>query len=491
MKPPMYIAIDLGAASGRVMSGTFTDQGLQLTEVHRFANGGVRLGDHLYWDILHQWDEVKNGLHQARNQFGETSFNSIGLDSWGIDYGLLDANDTLIQNPYHYRGPHANNMVEAVLEVIPAEEVYAQTGNQLIQINSLYQLYSMVRANSPVLSIAQTFLNIPDLFNFFLTGEKANEFSITSTSQCYNPIEKTWAYDLLSRLNIPAHIFGQVIPSGTVLGPLRSSLQTELRLETPVVAIAGHDTGSAVAAVPAEQEDYIYLSSGTWSLMGVELNTPMISPEILQANMTNEGGYGGITRFLQNIVGLWILQECRRLWAQFGEPFDFPTLNQMATASPAFGPQINPGDTRFLGPLNMIEEIQSYCQETKQQVPTEKGAIIRCILESLAMEYRWVAEQIDRLTGKHHPVIYIIGGGSKNDLLNQFTANATGRTVMAGLEEATTIGNILVQAIATGQIASLAEGRQIVRQSFPMRSFEPQETDAWDAAYQRYKTLKA
>ncbi|MBN1266526.1 MAG: rhamnulokinase [Anaerolineales bacterium] len=490
MKPPTFLAIDLGAASGRVIVGTLNDQNLQLTRVHRFPDSGVRLGQHLYWDFLRLWSEIKKGLWQAGNQFGQ-SYKSIGLDSWGVDFGLLDASDCLIQNPYHYRDSHTDGMMEAVFSVVSAEEVFSRTGNQLMQINSLYQLYSMVKSGSPALSIARTFLNIPDLFNFFLTGEKASEFSIASTTQCFNPVEKTWALELLSSLGIPTHIFGEILPSGTVLGPLQSSLAAELGLNNiPVVAVAGHDTASAVAAVPATDKDYIYLSSGTWSLMGVELDTPMLSPAVLKANMTNEGGYGNKTRFLQNIVGLWMLQECRRQWSRAGVDYDYDILNQMAAAAPAFGPLVNPGDSRFLAPEKMVEEIQSFCSETGQEVPTGKGAVVRCVLESLAMEYRWAADQIDRLTGKEYPVVYIIGGGSKNQLLNQFASNATGKTVIAGLEEATAIGNILVQAIAVGEIVSLAEGREIVRQSFPMKTYEPKDTADWEAAYSRYKKLR-
>lgn len=491
MKASTYLAVDLGAESGRVMAGTLNAQGLlQLAEVHRFPNGGIRLGEHLHWDVLRLWHEIKTGLQQAGTQVGP-NLRSIGLDTWGVDFGLLDAQDNLIGNPYHYRDARTDGMLEAVFDIVPRDEVYAQTGIQFMQLNSLYQLFAMVQANDPALSIARTFLTMPDLFNFFLTGVKFNEFSNATTTQCFNPVTKNWALELLAALGIPTQIFGQIVPPASVLGNLRPSIAAELGLaEISVVASAGHDTASAVAAVPASTDDYIYLSSGTWSLIGVELAEPLINVESLAANMTNEGGVGGKIRFLKNIVGLWMVQECRRQWASQGTKYSYVDLTQMAAAAPAFGPLVDPGNNRFLAPEDMVVAIQTYCQETGQIVPTEKGAILRCSLESLALEYRWVAEQIDHLTGKKHPVIHIIGGGAQNKLLNQFAANATGRTVIAGPVEATAIGNILVQAIAMGEIASLAEGREIVCNSFEVETYEPQEVSTWGEAYQRYTRLK-
>jgi rhamnulokinase len=490
MKGSTYLAVDLGAESGRVVSGTFTDQGLQLEEVHRFANGGVRLGDHLYWDMLRLWSEIKAGLWQAGSLAGDR-MRSIGLDTWGVDFGLLDANDNLIGNPYHYRDSRTDGMMERVFAGVSREEVYASTGIQFMQINSLYQLFAMSKANDPALSIARTFLNMPDLFNFFLTGEKANEFTVSTTTQCYNPVKQAWAFDLMAALDVPTHIFGEIVPPGTVLGQVLPTVADELGLSgVSVVAGAGHDTASAVAAVPASSQDYIYLSSGTWSLMGVELDQPMINAESLAANMTNEGGVGSKIRFLKNIVGLWMLQECRHQWSRCGFDYDYNQLSKMAFEAPAFGPLVNPGDDRFLAPEEMVTAIQSYCQETNQAVPTSEGAIVRCVLESLAMEYRWVAEQLDRLIGKVHATIHIIGGGSQNRLLNQFTANATGKEVVAGPVEATAIGNILVQAIAVGAIDSLVEGREIISHSFAVETYHPENVATWDHAYECYKNLK-
>jgi rhamnulokinase len=472
------------------MLGSLDMGGLRLEEVHRFPNGGVRLGRHLYWDVLRLWSEIKAGLQRAGSEHhGE--IKSIGVDTWGVDFGLLDANDNLIGNPYHYRDPHTDGMMAAVFARVPKQEVYAQTGAQFIQFNSLYQLFAMLQSGDPALDITKIFLNIPDLFNFFLTGFKASEFSIATTTQCYNPSTQAWAFDLLNALELPTHIFGQIVPSGTLLGGLRPEISEELGLPSAtVVASAGHDTASAVAAVPAAAADFLYISSGTWSLVGVELEQPLISAESLEANITNEGGVGGKFRFLKNIIGLWLVQECRRQWAQAGMEHSYADLSRMAAKAPAFGPLIDAADPRFLAPRDMPAAIQACCRESGQAAPQDKGAILRCALESLALEYRRVAEQIDRLTGIFHPTIHIIGGGSQNRLLNQLTAKATGRTVIAGPAEATAIGNILVQAIAMGEISSLAEGREIVRNSIKPEIYEPQMTSEWDEAYERYLAIK-
>ena len=485
-----FAAVDLGAASGRVILGSLNKRKLQLQEIHRFSNAGVLVGNSLHWDVLRLWSEIKIGLYQAGAQ-SKNGLRSIGLDTWGVDFGLLDSNDNLIGNPFHYRDSRTDGMMDAVFEKTPRDDVYAQTGIQFMQLNSLFQLFAMVLANDPALSVAQTFLNTPDLFNFFLTAVKANEFTISSTTQCYNPTTSDWAASLLASLKIPTHIFGEIVAPGTVLGNLRKSLEDELGLaNTSVIASAGHDTASAVAAVPTSTPDYIYLSSGTWSLMGVELDKPMINLESLAANMTNEGGVNNKIRFLKNIVGLWLVQECRRIWTVEGTEYSYDEIVKMASQAPAFGSLVVPDDNSFLAPQSMPVAIQAFCQDSGQAVPESKGGIIRCVLESLALEYRWVAEQIDRLTGKQYPLIHIIGGGTQNKLLNQFAASATGRTVITGPVEATAIGNILVQAIAIGEISSLAEGREIVRNSFDVETYEPQDSAAWDEAYERYKNLK-
>jgi rhamnulokinase len=489
MKTSIYMAVDLGAESGRIIVGKYDGKRLQLEEVHRFSNSAVWLGEHLHWDVLHILQEIKRGFALGAHKYG-SALRSIGFDTWGVDFGLLAAEDTLIGNPYHYRDSRTNGMMDYAFSHVPQEEIFERTGIQFMQLNSLYQLLSMVKTNSPALAIAKTFLNMPDLFNFFLTGYKVNEFTISTTTQCYDTLQREWAFDLLASLGIPTKIFGEVIPPGTNLGSMRASLADEFGLSSvSVVASAGHDTASAIAAVPASSSDYIYLSSGTWSLLGVEIDQPNISPESMKANMTNEGGAGNKICFLKNIVGLWLVQECRQQWVRQGARYSYDDLTQMALGAPAFGPLITPGDSRFLAPSDMPSAIQAYCQETGQTVPEDKGAIVRCALESLALEYRWVSEQIDRLMDKHYPVIHIIGGGTKNKLLNQFVADSTGRTVISGPVEAAAVGNILVQAIAMGDIASLAEGRAVVRDSFEVETFYPSNTAAWDEAFQCYQHL--
>ncbi len=485
MKSSAYLAVDLGAESGRVISGSITENRLQLKEIHRFQNRSVCLNEHLYWDILNLWQEIKRGLYLA-----DTPVRSIGLDTWGVDFGLLDRHDTLVENPYHYRDKRTDGIMEAVFKIAPRDQIYAKTGIQFMQLNTLYQLFSMVKDKSSALSSAESLLNMPDLFNFFLTGRKANEFTISSTTQCYNPTKKNWDFDTLTQLDIPTKIFGEIVAPGTLLGKLRPSIAQEIGYSTSVIAGAGHDTACAIAAVPASTEDYIYLSSGTWSLMGVLLDRPLINAESLAAEMTNEGGVDGKIRFLKNIVGLWLVQECRRQWAREGKKYSYADLTKMAAKAPPFSSLIIPGESRFMAPKNMADEIQAYCRENGQTVPETKGAIIRTVLESLALEYRWVAKQIDRLTGKRYHLIHIIGGGTQNKLLNQFTASAIGKTVVTGPVEATAIGNILIQAIAMGEIFSLSEGQAIVKSSFDVETYHPKHQSAWDQAYTRYKNLK-
>jgi rhamnulokinase len=470
--------------------GRLDDDKLRLEEVHRFPNGPVRVGDSLYWDVLHLWSEIQKGLALASQACGGR-LSSVGLDTWGVDYGLLDRNDVLLGNPYHYRDSRTNGMLEAAFQIVPRAEIYRQTGIQFMQLNSLYQLLSMALAGSPALAAARTFLNLPDLFNFWLTGRKASEFTIASTTQCYDPCAGDWARPLLERLGLPAGIFQPILAPGAVLETIRPGLADEIGCgPAKVIASSSHDTASAVAAVPASGPDYIYLSSGTWSLMGIEIPEPIISAQTLEYNFTNEGGVGGTIRFLKNIMGLWLVQECRREWAKEGQAYSYDEITRMAGEATAFGPLIPVSNPLFLAPDDMPTRIQAFCQKSGQRVPVERGEIVRCALESLALEYRQVADRVDSLRGRRHPVIHIIGGGSQNTLLNQFTADATGRTVIAGPVEATATGNILVQAMALGVLPSLAEGRALVRRSFDVKVFEPQHTPAWDEAYERYQRLQ-
>jgi rhamnulokinase len=487
--PKSFLAIDLGAESGRAMLGRIDDH-LTLDELHRFSNGPVQVADHIHWDVLRLWAEIQNSLRIAAGS-GGGSLAGIGVDTWGVDFGLLDAADRLIGNPYHYRDARTNGMIEAAGAMIPLEEIYHQTGIQFMQLNTLFQLFAMRQQHDPALHSAKSLLTMPDLFNFWLTGVKANEFTDATTTQCYNPREKRWASELLAALDLPEHIFGQIVPPGTVLAPLRASVAADASCERiPVLAVGSHDTASAVAAVPAEGNDFIYISSGTWSLIGIESHEPIINTASLKYNLTNEGGVCDTIRFLKNIMGMWLLQECRRQWAKAGKNYSYDDLTSLATQSPALQSFVFVGDHRFLAPGDMVERIQGFCRETGQPVPQTHAEVVRCILESLALEYRWSTEKLRELSGKALPVIHIIGGGSRNQLLNQFTANATGCQVIAGPVEATAIGNILMQAIGLRHLTSLEAGRSLVRRSFDVTTFEPQNSPAWDEAYSRYLALR-
>jgi rhamnulokinase len=484
-----FLAIDLGAESGRAILGGI-DERLTLDEIHRFSNGPVRVGNHIHWDVLRLWTEIQNGLGIAAES-GSRLIAGIGLDTWGVDFGLLDASDQLIGNPFHYRDARTDGMVEAAYQIISREEIYNQTGIQFMQLNTLFQLFAMRHENDPALQSAKTFLTMPDLFNFWLTGRKANEFTISTTTQCYNPREERWASELLTALDIPAHIFQQIIQPGTVIEQIRTSIAEDASCERiPVIAVGSHDTASAVAAIPAANNDFIYISSGTWSLIGIESAEPIINEDSLQYNLTNEGGVCSTIRFLKNIMGMWLLQESRRQWAKTGKNYSYDELTNLAAEGPALKSFIFVGDDRFLAPGNMVDRIQAFSRETEQPVPQSHAEVVRCILESLALEYRWGTEKLRELSGKSLPIIHIIGGGSRNRLLNQFTADATGCEVIAGPVEATAIGNILLQAIALQHLSSLAEGRALVRRSFDVTSHEPRNRSPWDEAYERYLALR-
>jgi rhamnulokinase len=497
-----FAAIDLGAESGRVMLARFDGARLATEEAHRFPNVPVRAAGTLYWDVLRLWADIQQGLAAVAQRAGGP-IASVGVDAWGVDFALLDRDGQLLGSPVHYRDERTQGMLEEAFRRAPRAEIFAHTGIQFMPINTLYQLLALVTRGSPALDAASQLLTIPDLFNFWLSGVQANEFTNATTTQCYDPRAGDWAWNMLKQLGIPAGIFGPIVQPGTSLGPLRPPLAAELGLGparatspgqgiTPVqvIAPASHDTGSAVAAVPFERARAIFLSSGTWSLMGVELPQPIINAQTLAYNFTNEGGVGGTTRLLKNIMGLWLVQECRRAWASQGQTYSYAQLMQLAEQAPAFASLVVASDERWLPPGDMPARIQAFCRETGQPVPETAGSLVRCALESLALEYRWVAERLDELTGEHQDTIHIIGGGAQNALLNQFTADATGRLVVAGPVEATALGNVLVQAMAGGHIASLAEGRALIRHSLPVQTFEPHSSQAWAATYQRYLHLK-
>lgn len=486
---PAHLAFDLGAASGRAILGRRQDNRLALEEVHRFPNHGVRLPSGLHWDVLQIWSEMQHGLAKAVTACGG-SLQSVAVDTWGVDFALLATDDSLLANPYHYRDRRTDGILERAFARMPRAEIYRRTGVQTMQINSLFQLLVMVEAGSPLLDVAGRFLNMPDLFNFWLAGVKVNEFTIATTSQCYSPLLDDWDGELLQAMDIPTHLFGELHGPATPLGALRPGVCDETGARSVPIVAAGHDTACAVAAVPATGSGFIFLSSGTWSLMGIEAAEPIITAASRDAEMTNEGGVAGTYRFLKNIMGMWLLQECRRTWRQEGSDLSYDDLTGLAAGAPAFGPFVLPDDDRFLAPGDMPARIQAFCAETGQAVPQTRGEIVRCILESLALTYRGVANHLEILSGRALPVIQIIGGGSQNRLLNQFTADATGRKVVAGPVEATAIGNVLLQMLALGEIGSVAEGRQLVRRSFDLETYRPRNHDGWDEAYEQFCSLQ-
>ena len=485
----VYLAIDLGAESGRAILGRFDLHRLRLEEVHRFPNGPVRVGDHLHWDVLHLWSEIQHGLHNAAERCGQ-GLSGIGLDTWGVDYGLLDEKDQLIGNPYHYRDARTEGMVEAGLQIVSRDRIYQRTGAQFFQLNSLYQLLSQKLTADPALSIAYSFLNIPDLFNFWLTGRKASEYTVASTTQCSDPRQRDWAYDLIKDFGLPAAIFQPMLQPGTIYGELRPSLARQVGIQPLLVAAIGsHDTASAVAAVPADHERVAFISSGTWSIVGAELDQPAITPASLELDFTNEGGVGGKTRFLKNISGLWLIQECRRCWAAEGQSYTYDELTALAEKAPAFRTLIHPNDPVFIAPGEMPRRIRQYAVDRRQPAPQEVGEFVRAGLEGLALTYRRVINEMEKALGYSMEAIHIVGGGSRNRLLNQFTADAVGLPVIAGPVEATAVGNILVQAVALGQLKSLEEIRAVVRASFQLEFFQPGLKDPWDAVYEPWQGL--
>lgn len=463
------LAVDLGAESGRVTAVHFDGRGLRLEELHRFPNPTVTVDGTLHWDFPYLWQEIQAGIERGK----ALQPASLGVDTWGLNFGLLDAQGNLLGNPVHYRDSRTGGMMEKVFKIVPCRQLFAQTGIQFMPINTLYQMMSLVESQSPLLEIADTFLTAPDLLNYWLTGAKACEFTNATTTQMFNPRAGAWAVDMLEKLNIPTHIFPEIIQPGTNLGEYEG---------IPVIAPACHDTGSAVAAVPAQTRRFVYISSGTWSLVGVEVADPVSNAAALAANVTNEGGVYGTYRLLKNVMGLWIVQQCRAAWKEQGSLYSYRDLVEMATAAPALACLIDPDDPIFLSPGDHPQRVRGFCQKTGQPVPESKGAVIRVVLESLAVKYHAVINTLGELSGQSVDVIHIIGGGVQNELLNQMTADVTGVPVVAGPIEATVIGNALVQLIAHGEIDDLGQARQIVGEMKELKQYEPQEKTEWQAA---------
>ena len=483
-----FLAFDLGAECGRGVLGRFDGEKIALEELHRFPNGGVRVLDSLHWDVLRLWSEMKNALSLCARRKEE--LKGLGVDTWGVDFALIGVDDSLLGLPYHYRDLRTDGMLDKAFDRLSREKIFSHSGAQFMQINTLYQLLSMVIRESPLLKVADTLLMLPDLFNLWLTGRKVCEFTNATTTQFYDPRQKCWSREICNAFDIPYGLLPEVVQPGTQIGTLLPTVSDDTGLgEIPVTVPGSHDTASAVAAVPAQTENWAYISSGTWSLMGIEAPDPIISDQILSLNFTNEGGVADTIRFLKNVMGLWLLQECRRTWARRGREMSYDQLMQLAADAAPFKTLVEPDDETFLSAGNMPSRIIEYCKRTEQTPPRDEGEIVRCILESLALKYRWVAEKLGLVSGSPIDVIHIVGGGAKNRLLCQFAANAAGVPVVAGPTEATAIGNIMVQAISAGLIDSISDARAIIRRSFELQTYEPEDSEQWDSAYERFLAI--
>ena len=547
MNRQVYLAVDLGASSGRVLAGLFDGRRLELAEVHRFANGPVNVHGRLYWRTFELWSNILAGLREAGRKFGDAVV-SVGVDTWGVDYGLLDAHDELLGAPVAYRDARTQGAFERSFAVVPREEIFAETGLQFMELNTLYQLLASQRLGSPPLDRAASMLLMPDLFHWMLTGEKANEQTIASTTQLYNPRTQGWSENLIDRFGLPRKMFGKIVPPGTTLGPLLRSVVDETGLKNVTVVLPGsHDTASAVLAVPANNSapapspsagrageggqrtsglstgvqspltnasrtvppaldrhgsvlpprqgegtggfnspNWCYISSGTWSLMGIETPAPVINDDCARWNFTNEAGVAGTTRLLKNISGLWLVQECQRAWKSQGHDYDWARLTSMAAAAEPLAAVIDPDDSRLVAPQDMPAQLAALCREAGQAAPADHAAVIRCALESLALKYRQVLGYLEQLGGRRIEQIHIVGGGTQNQLLCQMAADACERPVLAGPVEATAIGNVMMQAIAAGAVSDVGQARDVIRDSFEMAEYQPQPSDRWSAAAARF-----
>ena len=478
-----YLAFDFGAESGRAILAHLHSGILTTQEIHRFKNEPVEYGGSLHWDVARLWWEVRKALASLE----ETQLAGIGVDTWGVDYALLGEKGELLQNPFHYRDARTTGMMQETFRKVAKEEIYWATGIQFMPINTLYQLFAAARETPSLLKAAQKLLTIPDLFHYWLTGNAVCEFTNATTTQLVNPLTRTWAKELIARLEFPDHLWCEIVEPGTFLGKLLPSIARNSALaDTPVFAPAAHDTGSAVAAISA-REGTAFLSSGTWSLLGTELDTPVITPEALRLNFTNEGGVNGTTRLLKNVMGLWMLQCCRQTWAAQGQCYDHLELMELASREESFHCLVDPDHESFLRTGDMPATIDQFLRRTHQPSPKSPAGYARAILESLAFKYRVVLSNLEKLTGKRIEQIRVIGGGSKNRLLNQLTADATGRKVLAGPAEATALGNVAIQILATGAATSLKEVRAIVDRSYPAEVFEPLDTEKWNRQAERFE----
>ena len=487
------LAVDLGASSGRVFAGHFDGQKLGLEQIHRFSNGPVERKGTLFWDFDTLLKEIKTGLKQgiAKGIKNHTPVRSIGIDSWGVDFGLIDERGNLVSQPVHYRDNRTRGVMESIFETfVPKHEIFERTGIQFLQFNTLYQLYALKKSHPEELDRAQTFLMMSDLVEYFLTGKASCEFTNATTTQLYDPRKKDWSWDLMEKLGLPRRIFPKILNPGTKLGGLRKDVAQDLgSADAEVFAVATHDTGSAVAAVPTEEENFAYLSSGTWSLLGTEVREPVITPKALELNFTNEGGVEGTFRLLKNIMGLWLLQESRSEWERQARRYSWEEISEMGQKAEPFRFFVDPDSPLFLPPGDMPSRIRSFCRDTGQPVPETDADIVRCVMESLCLKYRDTICQLEDLTGTSMKKIYVVGGGVQNKILCQWTANASGREVIAGPVEATAIGNAGMQLVCAGIVQDLASLRRIIRQSFEPDHYVPQNTAQWENAFKKYKSV--
>jgi rhamnulokinase len=494
MADKAYLAFDLGAESGRAMLGVLADGKLHLHELHRFANRMHHLPDGYHWNTLGLWGNLVEGLARAGQYCRDHSLElvSLGVDTWGVDFGLIGASGGLLGIPFAYRDERNNLAMKSAIQTIGAEKLYAMTGIQFLPLNTLFQLVAIRDSEPALLDQARRLLWTPDLLHYFFTGEASNESSIASTSQMIDPRTGGWALEAMKALNLPTGFLGQTVPAGSLVGTLRPQVACDANVDRSlrVIAPAGHDTASAVAAVPTSGKDnWCYLSSGTWSLMGVELDQPVLTEAARAANFTNEGGVNRTIRFLTNIMGLWLVQELRRAFEKAGDTYDYQTLTRLAEDAKPLATLVDPAHGPFMQPGDMPAKIADFAKATGQNVPQGPGEMVRCCLESLALTYRRTLEGLERVLDRKLDVIHIVGGGAKNTLLNQMTADATGRPVTAGPFEATAAGNLLVQAMGAGDLADLPAIRQVIRDSFDPIHYQPADTARWDDACEQYQQI--
>lgn len=478
------LAFDFGASSGRAIIGCFDGDKITLEEVHRFSNDPVSVGGTVYWDVLRLFYEIKQGIIKAKIAGG---FDSIGIDTWGVDFGLIDSEGKLMENPVHYRDARTAGLVDEAFKTMPKEKLYGITGIQFMELNTLFQLISLKEYRPWMLERADKMLFMPDLFGYMLTGKMCAEYSIASTSQLIDLDKRTWSKEILDAFGIKESVFAPLVQPGTVLGELSKEICEECGVDpVPVISVCGHDTQSAITSVPCEDGDFAFLSSGTWSLFGTELDKPIVNETSMNINITNEGGFDGSTGFLKNIIGLWLIQESRRQWKREGKEYSYADLEKLALAAEPFKCFIDPDAPEFVPHGNIPERVREFCRKTGQYVPETVGEIMRCIYESLAMKYRLTFEKLRECTERDYPVIHVIGGGTKDGLLCQMTANSCDRTVKAGPIEATVMGNVAVQLMSDGSVENIGQARKIVAESSELKTFEPKDTDKWAEAYEDF-----